>query len=279
MPTTWWPTSSGRFPPVDPPVPEILEVEYYRRAAQTCVGREVASIDAPDDWFLKRGTTAEELDGLLVGRRLTATRRRGKLLMVDTDDGSVLGLRFGMTGRLIVDGSATIDRLEYSPRRDDPAWDRFAVVFRGGGTLRLQDPRRLGGVELDPDEAELGVDAWVIDATALAAALGTSSSPLKARLMDQRRIAGLGNLLTDETLWRAGLAPVRAAGGLGDDDVERLASMVVSVLNDLDERGGSHTGDLHDQRHRAGVCPLDGEPLRRETVGGRTTYWCPDHQR
>ena len=132
---------------------------------------------------------------------------------------AVLGLRFGMTGRLLVDDDAAIAQLEYSSDRNDPAWDRFALHFDDGGRMVMRDPRRLGGVELDPDESRLGVDAWTITAPELSDRLAGSRTALKARLMDQGRIAGLGNLLTDEILWRVGLAPVRQAGSLTDDEV------------------------------------------------------------
>jgi formamidopyrimidine-DNA glycosylase len=260
-------------------VPEILEIEYYRRTALPCVGRSIAAVSAPDDWFLKGTTTAEELGARLPGLEVSAVRRRGKLLLADLSDGSVLGLRFGMTGRLIVDDSPVIDRLEYAPNRDEPSWDRFGLAFGGGGSLRLQDPRRLGGVEIDPDEARLGPDAWELDGETLRRVLATSTAPLKARLMDQARLAGLGNLLTDEILWRAGLGPTREAGTLADAEIDRLGEEIGVTLDDLFERGGSHTGDLQEERHREGHCPLDGSPLTREQVGGRTTYWCAVHQR
>ena len=253
-------------------------MEYYRQRAEDVLGREIEQVTAEDEWFLKRGTTEESLRGALLGRELTAARRRGKLLLLDVDDGSVLGLRFGMTGRLLVDGTGIIQRMEYGSDRDEPAWDRFSLRFNDGGTLVLRDPRRLGGVVLDPLEDTLGPDAAGIGVAGLRRALDGSTAPLKARLMDQTRIAGLGNLLTDEILWRAGLAPAREAGSLDDRELRRLQRTMRRVIAEMAQRGGSHTGDLHEQRHRAGVCPRDGEPLRRETVGGRTTYWCPHHQ-
>ncbi|HYF46660.1 MAG TPA: DNA-formamidopyrimidine glycosylase family protein, partial [Acidimicrobiales bacterium] len=214
-------------------------------------------------------------------RTLTGARRRGKLLLLDTDggEGPVLGLRFGMTGRLIVDTGATVDDLIYSSNRDVPAWDRFALDFEGGGDLRIRDPRRLGGVLLDPDEERLGPDAMSITLPQLRTALGQSTAPLKARLMDQARVAGLGNLLTDEILWRAGLDPAREVRSLDDDEVRRLHRQIRASLDRLWKRGGSHTGDLQESRQRGGVCPKDGTPLLRRTIGGRTTYSCPLHQR
>jgi formamidopyrimidine-DNA glycosylase len=97
--------------------------------------------------------------------------------------------------------------------------------------------------------------------------------------MNQRRLAGLGNLLTDEILWRAGLDPARPAGGLDDAELAALHDAVRSTLTTLAARGGSHTGDLQRERRSAGRCPLDGAPLGRRTIGGRSTYACPDHQR
>ena len=260
-------------------MPEILEVEAYRRLASLTVGRVIDRVDAPDAWFLKGGISAADVAGALVGRSFGVDRRIGKLLLLDVVDGPTLGVRFGMTGRLIVDGRAAIDTLEYSSDRDDPAWDRFSLGFADGGHLVLRDPRRLGGVELDPDEARLGPDAFDVTAAGLARILVGSEAPVKARLLDQARLAGIGNLLADETLWRAGIDPARPAGGLSPAEQRRLHRHLRATLEELMVRGGSHTGDLQLMRSRDGVCPRDGAPLQRRTVGGRTTYSCPVHQR
>ncbi len=258
-------------------MPEILEIEIYRRFAENVIGRTIRRVEAPDSWYLK-GCTADAVTDAITNATIRASRRHGKLLLLDLgDQRPTLGLRFGMTGRLIVDDDAAIDVLEYSSDRNDPAWDRFALVF-DHGKLTMRDPRRLGGVELDPDEAALGIDAWRLDEKGLSNALAEGRGALKARLLDQKRVAGLGNLLTDEILWRAGIAPTRAAGSLSRDEIHQLARQVREVLDELDSRGGSHRGDLHDERHAAGVCPLDGFDLSRDKVGGRTTYWCPKHQ-
>jgi formamidopyrimidine-DNA glycosylase len=143
----------------------------------------------------------------------------------------------------------------------------------------VNDPRRLGGVELNPDEGRLGPDAASIDGPTLRALLGSSVAPLKARLMDQAVVAGLGNLLVDEILWRAGLDPARPASSLRPAQIRRLAETIVTTIEELDERGGSHCGDLQDERLPEGRCPRDGTRLQRRTVGGRTTYSCPRHQR
>jgi formamidopyrimidine-DNA glycosylase len=184
-----------------------------------------------------------------------------------------------MTGVLELDGVDAIDQLQYASHRKDPAWERFVVHFDGGTALRLRDPRRLGGVELAPDEERLGPDAADVGRAELGRILAGSEAPLKARLMDQARLAGLGNLLTDELLWRAGLDPARPAGALSPSELRRLHQHLGITLEVLGDRGGSHTGDLQDARCRGGVCPRDGAVLDRRTIGGRTTYSCPRHQR
>ncbi len=260
-------------------MPELLEVELYRRLARRTIGRAIVGVDAPDSWFLKGGLTAGALRDALVGRAFVDVRRIGKLLLLDVDAGPTLGLRFGMTGVLEVDGGRAVERLEYASARRDPAWDRVAIGFEGGGELRLSDPRRLGAVELDPDESRLGADALTITPASLARALAGSRAPVKARLLDQARVAGVGNLLADEVLWRASLDPARPAGSLAPHEVRRLHRHLRGTLSELLERGGSHTGDLMVARVRGGTCPRDGTALQRRTIGGRTTYSCPRHQR
>jgi len=263
-------------------VPELPEVEAYRRLAEErALAREIAGVVAADGWYLKGGLDEATVTAALLGRRFTAARRIGKLLLLETDAGGgpVVGLRFGMTGRLLVDGNDAVGELLYTSKADRPEWDRFSVRFGDGGVLRMQDPRRLGGVALDPPEAALGVDAASVPLADLRRIVATSSAPLKARLMNQAHLAGVGNLIADEALWRAGLDPRRPARDLTSADVRRLHKHLLAAIADLTERGGSHTGDLRVHRAPGGRCPKDGTALQRDTVGGRTTWWCPNHQR
>jgi formamidopyrimidine-DNA glycosylase len=260
-------------------MPELPEIEFYRRLADETLSRPIKAVDAPDSWFLKKGTDARALKRALIGTTFTGTRRIGKLLLLDLDGGGrTLGLRFGMTGRLVVDGKVGVEDLIYSSNKALAAWDRFRVRFVDGGDLRIRDPRRLGGVQLDPDESALGPDALTVTPAQLRALL-RSNAPLKARLMDQAHLAGVGNLIADETLWRAGLDPVRPAASLDANEVRRLHRHLRRTLDDMLGRGGSHTGDLLPHRGPGGVCPRDGAQLVRRTVGGRTTWSCPVHQR
>ncbi len=256
----------------------MIEVEAYRQVAERTVGRTIIEVDAPDAWYLKAGTTAATLRSAATGHTITGTRRTGKLLLLDTD-GPVLGLRFGMTGRLLVDGAGPIERLEYSSGRHVPAWIRFTLRFPDGGDLQMVDSRRLGGVTLDPGVDHLGEDALSVTPARLRDALAASRAPLKAWLLDQSRIAGIGNLLADEILWRAGLDPARPARSLDADEARALHRHLGRTIRLLTRRGGSHTGDLQVARVRGATCPRDGSRLQRRTIGGRTTYSCPTHQR
>jgi formamidopyrimidine-DNA glycosylase len=269
-------------------LPELIEVESARRLIDArALDRDIESVVAPDAWYLKRGLTPEVVEAALPGLRLVTARRRGKLLLLDTGTrasaspaarGPVLGLHLGMSGRVLVDDEAAGDPLLYASNAENPAWHRFGLRFADGGSLNLRDPRRLGAVELDPDEDRLGPDALELRLAELRRIVSRSRAPLKAVLMDQRRIAGLGNLLVDEILWRAGLDPARPADSLDSGEQLRLHRTIRTTVRTLLRRGGSHTGDLMVQRVPGGYCPRDGTPLERRRVGGRTTYSCPRHQ-
>lgn len=266
-------------------MPEGLEAEIYRRHADRTVGRRIvrAMVDPTQPM-------APELARTLPGLRFTAARRHGKFVLLDTAHGRrrgpTLGLHFGMTGRLIVDGGAAIDRLEYASGRDDPRWDRLVLELaprRAGGrpgVLRVNDPRRWARFVLDPDEGRLGPDFLSVDRDELLDRLGPRRAALKAILLDQTVVAGFGNLCVDEVLWQAGLAPDRPAGSLSDAELDRLLAAMREHLPAMLARGGSHRGTISPEvRAALPPCPRDGAPMRRGTVGGRTTIWCPTHQR
>jgi formamidopyrimidine-DNA glycosylase len=260
-------------------VPEILEVEAARAVlAANALNREIAKVHAPDTWFMKRGTTAAALRHALKGNAFTAARRIGKQIVLDTENPDVrVGIHLGMSGRVLVDDQEAGDPLLYASNRRTPKWHRFGVHFADGGDFMLRDPRRLGAVELDPDEARLGPDALSLTFEQLDHALAQRTAPIKAVLMDQHRVAGLGNLLVDEILWRAGIAPNRITKTIPTEQRKQLHRHIRQALRTLGRRGGSHTGDM--PRDRDAPCPRDGTPLRRETIAGRTTFWCPTHQR
>ncbi|MEZ5383193.1 MAG: DNA-formamidopyrimidine glycosylase family protein [Microthrixaceae bacterium] len=263
-------------------MPELIEAQLYADAAGAAVGATIGRVELLDATWVRGGLRGDDLVDALVGRKITGVGRHGKVVLLHTD-GPTLALRFGMTGRLLWDERSPVDSLVYGPGRSDEAWVRFALWMDGdealpGGRLAVEDARRLGSVELNPDLASLGPDARGLAVEQLRKLLAGGRGALKSRLMDQRRLAGLGNLLTDEILWRAGLHPARPSGGLDRGQVELLAATMAQVLDQLTARGGSHLGDLQPAREEGGRCPIDGALLRRTTVGGRTSYWCPLHQ-
>ncbi|MFM7068267.1 MAG: Fpg/Nei family DNA glycosylase [Actinomycetes bacterium] len=260
-------------------MPELIEVEQYRLAASATVGRSIVGIDVPDRSYLKRGLTPNAARAAVLDRRVVGVGRHGKVMWLELDDQTTLAMRFGMTGRIVVDGVAPITQLLYSASPDQPTHERFAVDFAGGGRLAMVDPRRLGGVEVSPDLTGLGVDAASVTAAELTAAIAGARASVKAALLDQHRIAGVGNLIADETLWRARIDPGRSAADLSGVERRRLATELRSTIRLLTRRGGSHTGDLQEQRRRRGVCPRCGTELLRRALGGRTTFSCPEEQR
>lgn len=256
------------------PVPEVLEVELTRRGAAGLVGRRFGPVERTDAIVV-----AEGVDDALPGATVEAIDRRGKLLVVRTD-GPALALHFGMTARLLRDRlPVAIDRLTYGAATDHDRWDRWVVGLDDGSRLRFHDPRRLGRIRLDPDLDLLGPDVLSLTRAQLTAVLARRRAPLKAVLLDQGAVAGLGNMLVDEMLWRAGLDPRRPASSLGADDVAGLQREIRRRLPIMLRRGGSHTGTLSPAlRAAGGTCPRDGTPLARTVVGNRTTVWCPAHQ-
>ena len=186
-------------------MPELIEVEQYRSAVDPLVGERLTGVDLVDPQFVRPDGAGASLQAA-VGDRLVAARRHGKLLILDfgnSEPEMTMGLRFGMTGRLLVDGKGPIDRLEFSSGRNDPAWDRVRLSF-GTTVVAVRDPRRLGSIEAEPDEERLGVDALQISAPLLAGILRGRRAPLKATLLDQQLVAGLGNLLVDDVVYEDG---------------------------------------------------------------------------
>jgi formamidopyrimidine-DNA glycosylase len=244
-------------------MPELPEAERARQQIDRVLGREIVGVDDRDT-YVCRPHAPGEMAAALVGHRLTATHRRGKFLWAETDGGPELGLHLGMAGRIVVDEPP-------APR----SWDRFALEFADGGRLALRDKRRLGRAVLEPDFSHVGPDAAVVGRDAFRARVGRGTAPLKARLLDQAVIAGVGNLLADETLWRARLSPRRPAGSLAVEELDRLRRELRAATRSAIRHGGVHTGDIIPFRRRGALCPRCGTAMTRATVGGRTTFWCP----
>ena len=243
-------------------MPELPEAERARQALEQVTGRRIAAVDDTDT-YVCRPHPPGEIAAALVGETFASAHRRGKFLWLETEDGPTLGLHLGMAGRIALEGPA-----------ERPQWDRFAVEFEDGTRFALRDKRRLGRALLNPDFSHVGPDAALIGREAFRGRVGTGTAPLKARLLDQRALSGVGNLLADQALWQARLSPARPAGDLSDAELDRLRRELRGAVRSATRLGGVHTGEFVKARGRDGECPRCGGPLSRDTIGGRTTYWC-----
>jgi formamidopyrimidine-DNA glycosylase len=253
-------------------VPELPDVEHYRRfLAGHAEGARVERVIVTDSGIL-RNTDPATLDTALRGHRFEQPERRGKWLIAWTSGPAVL-LHFGMTGDLIW-GADEAGRHRH---------DRVIFVL-DRGELRYRNMRKLGGLWLahGPDDVEpilsgLGPDALSLDRRAFDGLLGRRRGQVKAALMDQSLLSGVGNLLADEILWRARIHPARPVQDLTDAERRALlAALRRTIRAGIDEfDGGMRTRWMRVRGKPGARCPRCRTPLGRTVVGGRTTYFCP----
>jgi formamidopyrimidine-DNA glycosylase len=183
-----------------------------------------------------------------------------------------------MAGRIIVDGRSPIDELVYGASSND-RWIRFGIEFNEG-FLAITDPRRFSRVGMSQKTSALGPDAFSEGLFELVQTRLPSKGSIKGVLLNQNVVAGLGNMLVDEILSRSAVDPRRDISSLSGSKIRKVFGAIDVVLPELLERGGSHMGDLAaDLRVPGSRCPYDGHELARGTIAGRTTYWCPHHQK
>jgi formamidopyrimidine-DNA glycosylase len=275
-------------------MPELPEVETVRRGlARKMSGRRIlrAELRRPD---LRRPfppTLAERLDGARIG----ALGRRGKYILIELDTDGLLLLHLGMSGRVTV-GTAAVP---------DAPHDHVVLRLDDGTVIRFNDARRFGSIDYlkrgeegqHPLLAVLGPEPLDAEFTGayLAAALAHKTTPIKSALIDQRIVAGLGNIYACEALFRAGVSPRRLAASVGRGRAERLVAGIRSVLLEAIEAGGSSLrdyvqadGELGYFQHRWAVYGHEGAPcpgcdcatgVRRIVQAGRSTFYCAKRQR
>jgi formamidopyrimidine-DNA glycosylase len=244
-------------------MPELPEAERARRTLEDMLGRRIVRVD-DHDTYVCRPHEPGEIAAALVGHEFASVHRRGKFLWLETADGPTLGLHLGMAGSIAVG--------EPGPT---PRWDRFAVELEDGARFALRDKRRLGRALLNPDFTHVGADAADVGRADFRRLIGSGRAQVKARLLDQGAISGVGNLLADQALWQARLAPQRSVATLSGEELDRLRRELRAAVRSAIRKGGAHTGAFVGARGRTGTCPRCGHALSRATVGGRTTYWCP----
>jgi formamidopyrimidine-DNA glycosylase len=271
-------------------MPELPEVETTRRGiAPWLTGHRLAGVEVRDGrlrWPVPAG-----LSTVLAGASVTAVDRRAKYLLLRTDRGTAL-LHLGMTGslRVITDG------------RPPGPWDHLDLVRADGIRVRFTDPRRFGSVHwtaTDPAThpllADLGpepLDA-TFDGRYLAARSRERKVAIKAHIMNARIVVGVGNIYASESLYRAGIHPLRAAGRIGAARLAALAEAIKVVLEESIRAGGTTIRDFYGGDGRPGYfaqslqvydregsgCPGCGTPIRQLVIGQRSSYYCPRCQR
>ena len=268
-------------------MPELPEVESARAVIERSgLCRRIVDVDDSDS-YVCRPHLPGEIRHVLLDSELTTAMRSGKSMWCQVGPAAeklTLGIHLGMSGKIVIadaDG-AEIDGGDYWEGRRQPGdyrWARFTITFADGGRLMLVDPRRLGRIRLNPPVEELGPDAQLITLAQFRAALAAGTvAPVKARLLDQQRIAGIGNLLADEILWRARIHPARPVGSLTPGEQAQLLRAVRAAIRAALRDGGVQTLTIIPQRRRGGTCPRDHAPMRTGAVGGRTSWWCSAEQ-
>lgn len=283
-------------------MPELPEVETVRRGiAPAMEGRRIVAAEVRRDGL--RWPFPPRLAERLTGARVLRLGRRSKYILADLDTGETMLLHLGMSGRVTVSG---LDA-PWVPGRfhhDHPApaaHDHVVLTMEGGARITLNDPRRFGVLDLVPTAqaeshpllAGLGPEPLgnAFHSGHLAARFAGRRAPVKALLLDQRAVAGLGNIYVCEALFRAGIHPTRAAGRIGAARLDRLADTIRQVLAEAIEAGGSSLrdyrqadGELGYFQHAFRVYDREGAPcvtpgctgtVRRIVQSGRSTWFCP----
>jgi formamidopyrimidine-DNA glycosylase len=271
-------------------MPELPEVETIRRDLEPLVvGRRIEAVEVdPGTLHLLAALPIDQLRGALVGRTIVSAGRRGKYLLFGLDDGQAFVIHLRMTGRLLW-------RDHHAPPEQ---YERARLVLDDGHDLRWSDLRKFGTWRVLASAAELVAKLGpepIDDDFTLAqfrAALTGRRAPVKAVLLDQRRVAGLGNIYVDEALYQAGIRPDTPAGDLPPTAVMRLFAACRDVLErGIENRGASFKdyvdaqGNTGQQQMLVQVFRRTGKPcyrcgtiIERSIVGGRSTHYCPKCQ-
>jgi formamidopyrimidine-DNA glycosylase len=277
-------------------MPELPEVETIRRDIdKEFVNKKIRRVDVSGIRSVRRHGTAKEFVAKVEGRKVVGTRRRGKYLLLKLDSGNVLVAHLGMSGQL----------LRANPKEPVSKHTHVILSFAGAPQLRFVDPRTFGELfvtaperleEEVPELAHLGFDplddqmAW----TRFGEMLISRHSKLKPLLMDQRFVAGIGNMYADEILFAAGLRHDRSSDDLTPQEIRRLYRAMVETLQEAIKHRGSSLADeqyrdlfgeigefqhLHNVYDRAGErCPRCRSVIVRVKANGRSSFFCPHCQ-
>jgi len=287
-------------------MPELPEVETVKRGLEPVLkGRKILKVETRRGnlrWAFPPGFAAT-----LQGAKVTNLGRRAKYILVGLDNGQSLLIHLGMTGRFTVltpKGTTNLGEFYFETgagEKADGPHDHVVFDLDDGVRLVYSDPRRFGMMDLVPEDGahklldELGVEPLgnELSADYLAARFKNKAAPMKAALLDQGIVAGLGNIYVCEALWRARISPKRKAGTLKHEKLEELVRHIRDVLNDAIRAGGSTLRDFqgadgekgsYQERfqvydHEGDPCPRGDGVIKRIVQSGRSTFYCPKCQK
>lgn len=283
-------------------MPELPEVEASRRLIENAlIGKVIVQVETRSDEIVYRGEPEPLVQETLQGQRLVKTGRKGKFFWLQPESGPVVLAHLGMSGAILDLTPGSERALHYKEvkgiRLDDgtgfPPYLKLWIRAEDGSTVAMVDPRRLARiwradeVAADPQVRKLGPDA-LLELPAVpefGPAVLRRKTPIKALLLNQSFISGIGNWIADEVLYHAGIAPARLANSLSAGEIASLHQSIAKILR--------HAVDVDADYHRfppdwmfhhrwgggKGAEVIDGETIVRETIGGRTTAWVPSRQR
>jgi formamidopyrimidine-DNA glycosylase len=275
-------------------MPELPEVETVRRSLEPALlGRTISGLTVGDFVGVLGGTDPETAAARLANRRIDAIRRRGKYLLIDLDDGSGVEIHLRMTGHLQI-ATAGDAKLRY---------EHVSIQFDNDLELRFADQRKFGRVILHAVNPELGLKTKLgpeplgpeFTAALLATILAKRTAAIKAVLLDQKAIAGIGNIYADEALFISRIHPQRPANSLTESEIRSLHRSIRRVLQAGVDRRGTSFSSYRDANGEAGenqqylavygggrkgnACPRCGKPLTHVVIAARTSHYCPHCQR
>lgn len=283
-------------------MPELPEVETVRRGlAPSMEGQKIvaAVVNRPD----LRWPFPDRFADRLTERTVRQLRRRSKYILVDLDQNESLLIHLGMSGRMTVSGDPLGQFVHEHPQAEKH--DHVVLDMENGARITFNDPRRFGAMDLIPTDhaeshpllAKLGPEPLGnrFDENYLIGALARKNTPIKSALLDQRIVAGLGNIYVCEALYRARISPTRKAGRISAARIAPLVPIIRDVLSEAIAAGGSSlkdfrqaSGELGYFQHRFDVYDREGEPcstpscagtIRRIVQSGRSSFYCPQCQR
>jgi formamidopyrimidine-DNA glycosylase len=264
-------------------MPELAEVEFYRKQWNAGVGTKVLAVELHADKRIFRGTNTQAIERELPGAKLVASEARGKQMAFKFAGGNWLAIHLGMTGKL------RVEPRDFTAHKHD-----HLVLRQKQRSLVFSDPRQFGRVLFFHGQGE--PPWWSSIAPALTSSLFTRDVlrnalrrhpklPIKATLLLQQHFPGVGNWMADEILWRARIHPRTASGMIQRTRLNELWKAIGFVCREAMKHIGGDFSDpprgwlIHERWGRTGKCPRDKSPLKRETIGGRTTAWCEKCQK